>query len=160
MIPLILAAVQGVMQAGAMGASDQASKVAEARALALGKYNASLDTTEANQGELDTRVNVERMRESNQAYLSRQHSAYAASGVLNTGSPLAVQAQTAGRLEMGVKQMYLDSLRKQDLLRSEAGAGLRSSAAQAQAYSNANTAAQLNGGAALARTAYNAYQNS
>lgn len=159
MIPLILAVAQEVMQAGGMGAQDTANRISEARTLAMGKYNAKLDNLDADQLEKDTDVNLALMRQKNKVYLSRQRAGYAANGILNTGSPLAVQAETAGRLEMGVKQEYINSRRKIDMLHSEADAGLRSSAATAQAYNIQNQAQRLNGGAALISSGYQAYQS-
>ena len=60
-------------------------------------YNAALDAANAKQVALNANANIEKQRQDDATYQCDQRAALAASGVLSdTGSPMVVQATTAG----------------------------------------------------------------
>ena len=121
----------------------------------MAQFNAGLDISQAKQLELDTRQNIESMREEGSVYESRQKTAYAASGVLTgSGSPLAVQAATAGKFAQRINQQYLNSQATENRLYSEATAGIYEGAGQAAGFRAQGTAALLTGGAKVAGQLY------
>ena len=147
------------MQAGSMSIQNQANKQSEATALWTAKHNAAIDIEQAQQLDMDTLQNIRASRADDKVYLSHQATAYAASGVLMSGSPLSVMATTAGKLEQRNQQMYVNSEHKQQEMYSAAQAGLAYGQASAQATSIQNDAQMLSGGAHLLSTAANTYQS-
>lgn len=145
----------------AQGAAGQAADLA----LATSQHNAAIDISQAKQLDLDTVQNIRTERAQDAVYMSRQASSYASAGVLSSGSPLAVQATTAGRLEQGVQQAYVNSQQKQQQMYAAAKVGQLYGSAQAQAYRTEgdilrtqNLANQLTGGAHLLSTAAMGYK--
>ena len=155
------------MQGASMIAQNQASKRAQGAAgqaadlaLATSQHNAAIDISQAKQLDLDTIQNIRTERAQDAVYMSRQASSYASAGVLSSGSPLAVQATTAGRLEQGIQQAYVSSQQKQQQMYAAAKVGQLYGGAQAQAYRTEgdilraqNVTNQLQGGANILSTA-------
>ncbi len=128
----------------AKAASDQAKLASKQGAVAgqVADYNAKLDEANAAQLALDAHANIQRQRQDNSTYLSSQRAAYAASGVLSgTGSPMIVQATTAGRMEEDVQNYWRQTQQRESNLyaagQMERFGGANQAAAaeaQAQAY--------------------------
>jgi DNA primase len=79
-----------------------------------GLSNAAQYEQQALRVEQEARERASRMRQENERLLGAQRARYGKSGVTSAGSPLAVMAQTAGLLELGVA----DELYKADLERT------------------------------------------
>ena len=107
-------------QAYGMVQANRASQNAAKLATATSDYNARVDEADAKQIELDSSENTRRAREEARIYTSRQLAAFAASGVLVSGSPLAVMATTAGRIEQQIQQEAQDRKRQANRLRDSA----------------------------------------
>lgn len=155
----------GAMLATSMGmnAISTAMKYSTAKnqasaAKQVAQYNASLDINQAKQIELDTNFNISQERQQGKAYLSKQAAAYSASGVLISGSPLAVMATTAGKLEMNIQNEYIASQRKQAQLYSAAQQGIQVGEMQASGYKMKGMGELLSGGATLAGQYYGGVQ--
>ncbi len=127
---------------------------------AVANYNSKVDIAGAEQNALDTRANIEAMRRDAAVYMSRQRSSFVAAGIRgDTGSPLVLQATTAGRLAMREQQAYNDSEAKQRRLYSAASAGIAEGNAQADAYHSQGIAAVLGGASRLAGQLGGAYSS-
>jgi len=86
----------------------------------LHKYNARVAEQDAKDAEMDARDLANRQRGENARLQSKQRSLYGASGVVSTtGTPLAVQAQTAGQLEMATLDNEIAGQRVASKLRME-----------------------------------------
>lgn len=162
------ATVYGAVQANAAaGDAAQAAENGAAAQQAVAAYNNSADQEQAAQIDLDTLENVRTERQDNQVYLSRQAASYASSGVLaTTGSPLAAQITTAGRLEQKVQQQYTNAQAQEEQLYSQGAEGIfygnaQASADESQAEGDRiqGTVALVDGGAKLAGQAFAAYQD-
>lgn len=124
------------------------------------EFNSKYDIALAQQLDADTLQNIRTQRQEGKVYLSRQQAAYASAGVLATsGSPLAVQVTTAGRLEQQIQQQYLESQQKQASLYAKAKIGLLAGEAQASSDRAMGTLALINGGVSLARMGIGAYNS-
>lgn len=138
----------------------KAANAAAADATAVAEYNARLDRSEEQQVALDAQENIRSLRRDAATYMSRQASAYAANGVrIDTGSPLALRAVTAGRFEQRAQQMWQDTNAKQQRLESAAQVGVAEGAAQADQYHRQGVAAVINGASKVAGQLYGAYQS-
>lgn len=158
-IGLIIALVGvGLSAASAAGQKKAANKSA-ALAKSTADYNAGLDISQANQLEADERANMEAQRADAEVYTSRQKAAYAASGVLNSGSPLAVEATTAGRMQQRIQQEFINAGQREEQFRAAAVQGVAAGAATAQAESIRGDTALLKGGTEILSTVGNAYQS-
>lgn len=154
-----LAVVSIALTAYGMVQQNAASKAAEQLARDTAQRNANIDITQAKQLGMDTAENIRQMRDQAAIYTSRQQASYAASGVLaDSGSPLAVQASTVGKLEQRIQQEHVNSTQKQEQLYSAAKAGIAYGDATASALNKSNNAAMIRSGANLLTTAYGAYQ--
>lgn len=142
-VALAVAAVASVASAGIQySASRKQAQAVQQTA----KYNASADIAQAQQIAMDTNANIQRQRLEDQAYLSKQRAAYAASGILSdTGSPMAVQATTAGRMEMDIQQYWTSAQQKEATLYSAAQEGILEGNMQAEAYHLQGAAALVQG---------------
>ena len=125
-----------------------------------------MDIAQAQQLDYNTVANVRNARAEDAVYMSRQATAYASAGVLSSGSPLAVEATTAGRLEQRVQQEWQNSQQQQQQLYSAAKVGQLYGQAQASAYRTQaagiglqNMANMFTGGARLLSTSIGAYQS-
>jgi len=78
----------------------------------LNNYNAQLAEQNANTAQRDASIQANAVRQRNAFLAARQRTAYAKAGVVgDTGSPLTVEAEQAGYLEMGA----LDTQRTGDI---------------------------------------------
>lgn len=137
----------------------RAADSAASTATAVASYNEKLDQSEANQIDFDTQANIDAMRRDASVYMSRQSSAYAAAGVrVDSGSPLAVKAATAGKFELREQQSWSDSQAKEQRLASEGQAGIAEGAAKADQYHMEGVAAVMGGAAKVVGLAVSGYQ--
>jgi hypothetical protein len=105
-------------------------------AASAAEANAKMAQQQAANLDLENRENIRRQRIENQRLLSRQRAGFAASGVqIGTGSPLEVQAETAGILELDLLDQNRASQIQQNNLFYQAGADR----ASASNYRNAGT---------------------
>ena len=133
------------------GASNQQAAISQA----VGNYNAGLDEQQANQLEINSQQQIRDARADAKVYLSRQTAAYAASGVMvDTGSPLAVKAATAMRLERRVQQAWTDTENRAAGLRSQAAAERMYGASAADMYHLQATGQALGGAAKMIGSVY------
>ena len=93
--------------------AQMASQVAQAQYQAQYNNAAQYDN-QALRVEQEARERATRMRQENERMLGEQRARYGKAGVTSAGSPLAVMAETAGLLELGVA----DELYKADLERT------------------------------------------
>lgn len=156
-MPVALLAVSVAAQGYSMYKTNKANKAAAATAVETADYNARVGLQEAKQIELDAAANYDAMRDDAAIYTSRQQSAYAASGVLNTGSALAVQAETASRLEQQIQQDRNNALRESEKRRTAARMGVLYGQREASAIKTQNSIAMLNGGIGILKTVAGAY---
>lgn len=148
------------LTAASMGQQAQASREAGKLALKVGAQNRAVDDAAAAQLETNTAANLRREKEENAAYISKQQTAYAASGVLaNTGSPLDVEATTAGRLEQGIQQKWIDSQVQAGNIRRQGQYGQMYMQGQADSAALQANISTMKGGAQLASQAYGAYES-
>jgi len=158
-VPIIVIAASAALTAASMAKQNSASKKAAKLATDTATYNANIDIAQANQLDLDTNANIRSARAEDKVYISRQKTAYAAAGVLSSGSPLAVEATTVGRFEQRIQQEYSNSQLKQQQLHGAAAQGILYGEAQASAIKTQNDAAMLAGGARLLSTFAGAYNS-
>jgi hypothetical protein len=147
------------MQAYSMYEQNKAAGMSADLARSVAQHNAALDIQEAKQIELDTGENIRALRAEDEVYVSRQQTAYAANGVLSSGSPLAVEASTVGRMEQRIQQMYTNSQLEQQKRYESAKVGVRYGEAKAAAIKTENFAAMLKSGANLLSSAYGGYSS-
>ena len=160
-MPVVIGAALVVAAGATVYSAVEQKKAADSAAAtstAVAGYNARLDRAESEQLDLDTQANIAAMRKDAATYMSRQTSAYAASGVMaNTGSPLVARAATAGALELQMQQKWTDLNAHKEMLESKAQAGVAEGQAQADQYHMQGTAAVMNGAAKVASMAASAY---
>ena len=158
-IPLIISAVAAA--GSAIEEKQVSSRQAEAASQAA-DYNAKLDTQQATQLSLDANANIQKQRQDAQQYESNQRAALAASGVLSdTGSPMALQATTAGREEQNIQTYWTSVQEKESQLYSSAEEGLYEGQEQADIYHLQGAADIFQGVGSMAGDtgkAYNAYE--
>ena len=136
----------------------RAANAAAATDTAVAGYNAKVDLADADQIDMDTQANLASMRKDASVYLSRQAAAYAGAGVrTDTGSPLVVQAATAGRFAMQQQQLYTNAQAKEQRLASSAKAGIAEGQAAADSAHMQGVAAVLNGAGKVASQLGGAY---
>ena len=99
---LLIAAGAAVAGAGVSAYSSYQSGQATKR---LMNYNAELANQDAMVRERDGRILANAQRLQNQRLLARQRALYAKGGVDMTGTPLLVQAEQAGQLEMAALEV-------------------------------------------------------
>jgi len=133
-----MVAALAVSAVAEVASAAQSARVASQQATAattIANYNAKVDIANAQQMGMDAAANISKQRTEDQSYLSSQRAAYAASGILGgTGSPLAVQATTAGRQEQDIQQYYANTQEKEAGLYEAAQLGVYEGAEQASAY--------------------------
>lgn len=109
----------------------------------VGEFNAKVAENQAIQADMDARENMRRKRAENKRALSMQRARFAKSGVaIGTGTPLEVQAETAGLLEMEALEIGRQGEIRKNTLLSQ---GKLERAAGRSAYS----AGLISGGATL-----------
>lgn len=111
--------VMGVMAAGA-GVSAYASYEQGQTAKKVSKRNAEAMERSAKNEELESREQSRRERVHNRRSQARQRAMIAKSGVIETGSPLEVMAEDAGRLELRVLDQRRTSRMQQESMKSGA----------------------------------------
>lgn len=166
------ATVQQVSSANS-AKKDAARAAGEAMATndAIAQFNTNVDRADEHQLDLNSTANIRAMRKDASVYMSRQESAYAASGVrTDTGSPVAVKAATAGAFALREQQAHTDTNARMERIESSAQAGLAESAAQSEAirvqgqaqsdaYGREATAAVLSGAGKMLSIASSMYGN-
>jgi hypothetical protein len=84
------------------GVSAYSQNQAAKASASLSSYNAALEQQQADVAQRDAAITANAQRANNARILAKQRAAFAANGVdASTGSPLLVEAQQAGYLEMG-----------------------------------------------------------
>lgn len=155
-IPSIISAV--VAAGSAVEAKQVSSRQAEAASQAA-DYNAKVDRAQATQLTLDANQNIQRQRQQDQEYESNQRAALAASGVLSgTGSPMALQATTAGRHEQDIQTYWGSVQEKESQLYASAAEGQYEGAEQADIYHLQGAADIFQGIGTVATDTGKAYQ--
>lgn len=125
-------------------------------AAAVGEYNAKVAEAEALTIDMEARENLRRRRQTNKSFLARQRARFVSSGVVeDTGTPLEVQAETAGLLEM--EALDANRVARQQAEQRRAGATYSRLSGQSQAayYGTMAGASLLAGVGGLAANAYN-----
>lgn len=141
-IPIIAVAATAASMAMQAAAAAKQAKLAESTA----KYNASVDISNAQQLQLNAAANIRAQRRDDQAYRSKIRVAYAASGILSgSGSPMEVQATTAGRQEQDIANYWNQTNQKSDKYYGAAAEGIREGEAQSDLYHLQGAAAVVNG---------------
>lgn len=117
-IALGIAAAASVAGAGiAAYGSYQQGKTAKR----VAEFNAKVAENEAVQEDMDSREATRRERVHNRRLASRQRARIAKSGLVETGSPLEVMAEDAGRMELAALDQRRNSRMRQTALRTQAG---------------------------------------
>lgn len=147
-----------VLQGASLGMQLAAYQAQASNARTIAKYNANVDEQEARQIAEDTKYNVSQIRQQGKEYISRQEIAYATAGVAQSGSALAVQATTAGRIERMAMEENRQADLKQKRLYAAATMGILEGEAQAKQSMLAAWGTGLGGLASIGRTAYSNYQ--
>jgi hypothetical protein len=142
-----------------MGMQAQAARDAKKLATKVGNQNQAVDEAAAKQLELNQTQNIRNERQDNAVYISKQQAAYASSGVLSSGSPLDVEATTAGKMEQSIQQQWINTNVDANNMRIQGQYGNMAAQAQASAIQTQSNIAMLKGGAQLASQAYGAYQS-
>jgi len=153
-----LTAVSVGAQGYAMVKQNQANKASARLATDTASYNQLVNETNATQTEMDADASTRAARRDAQVYTSRQKAAYAASGVLNSGSALAAQVETAGRMEQQILQSRSNSLREAEKMRAAGRMGILYGNAQADAIKRQNSIDMLRGGVGILSTVGSFYQ--
>ena len=160
-MPIALAAVAVIEVAATVAsAAEQKSAAGQAANVATqtAAYNAKVDQADAAQIDADTIQNIDNERQDAAVYMSKQASAYVASGIVaNSGSALAVQVATAGKFAQREQQQYADAQAKEENLASQAQAGVAYGAAQADADHMEGLAAIIGGAGKVATEVGGAY---
>jgi hypothetical protein len=86
----------------------------------VAEFNAKSAENQAIQEDMDSRESARRERVHNRRLASRQRARIAKTGLVETGSPLEVMAEDAGRMELAVLDQRRNSRIKQSGLRSQA----------------------------------------
>jgi hypothetical protein len=127
--------VSAVAAAGAAAESARASSQQAKAATQSANYNAKVDISNAQQVALDAQANIQKQRQDDQAYQSNQRAALAASGVdADSGSPMALQATTAGRQEQDIQTYWSSVQEKESSLYGAAEEGVVEGQEEADIY--------------------------
>lgn len=156
-VPIMMVA-SVALQGASMIKQNQASKASAQLAKDTASFNSRVDMAEATQIEMDSDANTRAARRDAAVYTSRQRAAYASSGVLNSGSALAVEVETAGRLEQRIQQERTNALREATKRESSARVGVMYGDAQASAIRRQNSVDMLRGGVGILSTVAQGYQ--
>lgn len=157
------AAIPYIIEAVAAAASTtvavEASNRQAAAAAQAADYNAAVDKANANQLAMNANANIQRQRQQDQEYQSNQRAALAASGVLSgTGSPMALQATTAGRQEQDIQTYWTSVQEKESQLYSSAAEGVYEGQEEADIYHLQGAADIFNGVGSVAGDLGKGYQ--
>lgn len=154
-IPVIMVAAMAAsaaMQASAMAKQNAAAKQSAQLANDTAGYNQRVDEAGASQTELDSDANIASGRKEAAIYLSKQKTAFAANGVLSSGSALAVEATTAGQLEQRLLQDRTNAGRQAEQQRAAGRMGVLYGQAQASGIMAQNNVDMMRGGAGILST--------
>lgn len=146
------------LSAAGAGMAYASNKQAAANAQAIANYNASLDKQQAAINESTASRNLLRMSQQKDEYLSKMRSAYAAAGLLDTGSPLMAEASAEGRLRTEMQDYWNDTQTKSELLYQAAAAGVWEGGLQASQYNMQAYSSLINGGASMSKMAMSYYK--
>lgn len=135
-------AISAAVTAASAGYAYYGAQQQKKTAKAIGAYNAQQSENDANATELENRENIRRKRMDNVRLLAVQRGKYAKAGVVAEGTPLEVQAETAGLLELDALEMNRQAQNKVARLRAEGR--MQKAAGEAGAY-----AANIQAGASL-----------
>lgn len=113
MPPVLIVAAVAMAASTAMSVKGQRDQAKAAEA--AGEFNAKVAENEAIRVQQETAEQTKRTRIANKRLLGRQRAQIGKAGVLETGSPLELMAETAGELELGV----LDSIRAGEARREQ-----------------------------------------
>lgn len=158
-VPAIIGVVSLVAQGVGMAQQNKANNASANLATSTAAYNARVDRAQEAQIEEDSTANTRLAREQEAIYTSRQRTAYAASGVLNTGSALAVQVETRARMEQQTLQDHSNAMREAARQESAAQQGIAYGAAQASAIRTNNSISMLKGGVNMLSSAEGLYKS-
>ena len=154
---LILEASAAASVAGATMAAVSSSRQASAAAQAA-DYNAKVDQANAKQLAMDAQANIQKQRQDDATFESSQRAALAASGVLSdTGSPMQVEATTAGRLEQDIQTYWTSVQEKESQLYASAEEGVYEGAEEADIYHLQGASDIFSGIGAVGSTAMKGY---
>ena len=155
-IPLIISAVAA---AGAAVEEKQASDRQAKAVTQAANYNAKVDIANAQQLQMNADANIQKQRQEDASYQSSQRVALAASGVLSgTGSPMELQATTAGRQEQDIQTYYASVQEKESQLYGSAQEGVYEGAEEADIYHLQGAGDIFNGIGSVANYGSKAYQ--
>jgi hypothetical protein len=149
------------MVASAAGAGVSAySSIQQGKAQQrLNEYNAQVAEQAASDKARDGRIMANAQREQNRRLQARQRALYAKAGVVDTtGSPLLVQLEQAGQLEMAALQTEATSSTEAARLRQQAILDRMSGKAARQA-GNLNAGATILQGLGNAASSYGQYKS-
>jgi len=152
----------GSLIVGAVGTglAYKGQKDAAKTTAAVGEYNAKISEADAAQLDMEARETLRRRREANTSFLSSQRSKYVASGVVaDTGTPLEVQAETAGILELDALDQARQARVQAQRLRTGAVVERITGQAQARAYNTAAGVSLLQGAASAMRGGASLYNS-
>jgi hypothetical protein len=153
-------AIVGIaLTVASMAQSAEAARDAKQLAKKTGNQNQAVDEAAAKQLELNQTQNIRNERADNAVYISKQQATYASFGVLSSGSPLDVEATTAGKMEQAIQQRWIDTNVEANNIRQQGQYGNLAAQAQASAIQTQSNINMLKGGAQLASQAYGAYQS-
>lgn len=139
----------------AKASSQQASAAAQAA-----NYNAKLDIANAQQQAMNAQANIAKQRQDDQSYRSNQRAALAASGVLSgTGSPMALQATTAGRQEQNIQQYWTSTQQHEATQYAAAQEGVYEGAEAADTYHLQGAADIFKGIGSIGGEVYQGYKD-
>ena len=131
----VLAATSVASAAGGAYMAARASSQQADAASQAANYNAKVDQANAQQQALNANANIQQQRQQDQEYQSDQRAALAASGVLSgTGSPMEVQATTAGRQEQDIQQYWTSVQEKESAQYAAAEEGVVEGQEEASTY--------------------------
>ena len=154
--------VEAVIAAGSAVEAKQVSARQAEVASQTASYNSKVDIANAQQLQLNADANIQKQRQDDAVYQSNQRAALAASGVLSgTGSPMELQATTAGREEQDIQTYYTSVQEKESQLYASAQEGVYEGQEQADIYHLQGAADIFKGIGDVANysdKAYNAYE--
>ena len=156
---MVAALVVAAVAAGASAYESKKASDAQAKlATSTANYNAQVDVANAQQLAMDASANIDKQRRDDASYMSNQRAAYAASGVLSgTGSPMTVEATTAGRMEQDIQQYWTSVQEKESTLYAAASMDVLEGQDTAEIYHLQGTADIFKGIGSVASIAGQAY---
>ena len=153
-------AISAVAAVGATADSASLASKQASTAAQIANYNANVDIANAQQSALNAQANITAQRKDNSTYNSSQRAALAASGVLaDTGSPMALQAETVGREEQKIQQEWTSEQISENTQYAAAQLGVLEGADEATAYHLQGAADIFQGIGSVANTVSAGYKS-